>query len=250
MSARRASSPSGFTLLEIVVALGVVGIVTGFVFQIINNAVRGQDMVREGLRAPKIENAILGQIVRDLRYLYWDGFVGNTGFIGRNSQVGGKDADSLDFVTARPSRVARAEEGGARDELHSPVTEVGYALRQNPNDPDSLELWRREDWGVDDDPVQGGKYAIIYDKIKRFNLNFFPTPEDNFDDKAADSWDTRAKGGLPYAIVLEIKFVVDVPTAEGVEAEEHFISRIITLKGAYDVDRTAPGQPAQPPPGG
>lgn len=234
---------AGFTILEVMVALTVVATVVSFVYVILQNSVRGQTIVRQGLRAPKIQNAILGQIFRDFRYLYWDGFAAEGGFIGRNSDVGGREADNIDFVTARPSRIARSEDLSDLDTEPSPLTEVGYALRENNG---YLELWRREDWFVDDDPIKGGKYSLIYDKITRFSLLYFPTPEDNVDNKGVEEWDTRLKKKLPYAIFLEISFVVEEPTDVGTELQEEFISRIIILKGAYNVARSSSQNPQQP----
>ena len=40
-------------------------VVVAFVYQVLQNSVRGQVMVRKGLRTPKIQNAILGQIFKD-----------------------------------------------------------------------------------------------------------------------------------------------------------------------------------------
>ena len=232
----------GFTLLEIMVALAILGVVVMFVYQVLQNSVRGQDMVRDGLRTPKVQNAILGQIFKDFRYLYWDGFVGDTGFIGRNGMIGGMEADSIDFVTTRPSRTAQYEEDALRDARPSPITEVGYALRQNDQNSDYLELYRREDWFVDDNPIQGGKYTLIYDKIKKFDLLYFPIPEENVDGEPLKEWDTRVKKKLPYAVVLEIEFEVEEQREDAEESTET-ISRILLLKGAYNVARkTAPGQ--------
>ena len=240
---------SGFTLIEIMVALTVLAILVSMIYQVLLNSVRGQDMVREGLRAPKVQNAILGQIFRDFRYLYWDDFTGDTGFVGKNKELGGKEADIIDFVTSRPSRTSHLSDESARDDLPSPLTEVGYALRQNDENPDWLELWRREDWFVDDNPVKGGTYSLIYDRITKFSLLYFPIPEENVDSKGQEEWDTRVKHKLPYAIVLEIQFDVEEPTERGDEEAKEHISRIIILKGAYNVKAAqAPGQ-GDPPPG-
>ena len=240
----------GFTLLEVVVAVAIVAVVVAMVSMILQNTVEGQDMVREGLRVPKIQNAILGQIFRDFRYLYWDGFSGNAGFVGINKDIGGKEADAVDFVTARPSRTAHMSDDQARDNIPSPLTEVGYALRVNDRNSEYLELWRREDWFVDDNPVRGGKYTLIYDRIKTFHLQYFPIPEENVSGEGVDEWDTRAKGRLPYAIVLDIRFEVDEEKKStrrrGRQDEEDTerIRRIVVLKGAYNVARqtAAPGQ--------
>lgn len=233
----------GFTLLEVIVAMTVLTVVVSFVYQVLQNSVRGQDMVREGLRTPKIQNAILGQIFKDFRYLYWDGFTGDTGFIGESGMVGGKDADHVDFVTSRPSRMAQLEEERVQDPVPSPLTEVGYALRVSDENSDYLELYRREDWFVDDNPVRGGKYTLVYDKITKFDLLYFPIPEENVDGKGVKDWDTRVKKKLPYAIVLEIAFDAEVHEGDEIEESEEQISRIIVLKGAYNVAaKSAPGQ--------
>ena len=236
----------GFTLLDVLVALTVLGFLVVFVYQVLLNSARGQDMVRDGLRSPKIQNAILGQIFKDFRYLYWDGFVGDTGFIGKNLMEGGMDADSINFVTARPSRTAQLEEDALRDPVPSPITEVGYALRRNEENNDYLELYRREDWFVDDNPVKGGKYTLIYDRITKFDLLYFPIPEENVDSEPLKEWDTRVKKKLPYAIVLEIQFEIedkDLQRRKDDDEATETISRIILLKGAYNVARqAAPGQ--------
>jgi len=237
---------SGFTLLEVIVALLVLSVTVTFIYQVLQNSVRGQDMVREDLRRPKITNAILGQVFKDFRYLYWDGFTGNTGFIGESGTESGKDADHIDFVTARPSRMAQLEEESLTDPVASPVTEVGYALRANEDNSDYLELYRREDWFVDDNPVRGGKYTLVYDKITKFDLLYFPIPEENVDGKGEKDWDTRTRRKLPYAIVLELTFDEggrDEASSRDREENEELISRIIVLKGAYNVaPKTAPGQ--------
>lgn len=234
----------GFTILEVMVALTVLATVVMFVYQILQNAVRGEQMVREDLRKPKVENAVLRQIVGDFRYLYWDGFSGNTGFIGRSRTIGGMEADSIDFVTARRSRTAHTVEGESRELPPSPVTEVGYALRQNDSNPEWMELWRREDWFVDDDPLSGGKYSPIYDKIRKFEMFYFPIPELQTDPKGLEEWDSRLKGSIPYAIFLEIKFDVESQRPDGdYEDTSEFVSRIIILRNAYSIKREgAPGQ--------
>ena len=210
------------------------------VYKLLENSIRGQNMVREGLKGPKIQNAILGQIFRDFRYLYWDGFSGNAGFVGINKDIGGKEADAVDFVTARPSRTAHMSDDQARDNIPSPLTEVGYALRPNDKNSDWNELWRREDYFVDGNPVKGGKYSLVYDKIRRFNLKYYPIPEENVDAEGSEEWDSRAKGKIPYAIVLQLEFDVE-EQAPGAEDEgRETISRIIILKGAYNVKHAPP----------
>ena len=100
-----------------------------------------------------------------------------------------------------------------------------------------------DNWFVDDNPVRGGKYTLIYDKITKFDLLYFPIPEENVDGKGLKDWDTRVKKKLPYAIVLEIGFDAEEHKGDAIEESEEHISRIIVLKGAYNVaPQSAPGQ--------
>ena len=102
----RHTSNRGFTLLEIIVSLAILGTLVAMTLTNMTNTVRGRDIVLSGLRRPKVSNAVISQIVKDLRYLWFGGLTGNAGFVGRSQQVGGRDGDRIDFITARPHRTA------------------------------------------------------------------------------------------------------------------------------------------------
>jgi prepilin-type N-terminal cleavage/methylation domain-containing protein len=224
----------GFTLIEITVAITILAILVVLLFQVMEGMVRGRQMVQdEGLRKPKVANALLGQFIKDLRYLYWGGLQGDAGFLGRSQTMGGKDADRIDFVTARMTRTVPLEEGGRLEERkESPLTEVGYACRPSENGP-YLELYRREDPYVDDDPTEGGQYTLIYDKIREFDLRYFPIPEETLRDRTEgeEEWDSRLKRKIPYAIILKINFDVDDQSKESEQKDPERIYRIVLLKG-------------------
>ena len=238
----------GFTLIEITVALTILAILVVLLFQVQAGMVRGREMLQdEGLQKPKVANALLGQIMKDLRYLYWGGLGGDAGFLGRSRSLAGKDADRIDFVTARTTRtLPLEEEGRAEDRKESPLTEVGYACRQSDNSK-YLELYRREDPYVDDDPTDGGQYTQIYDKILEFDLRYFPIPEETLKERTEgdEEWDSRLRHKIPYAIILKINFDVDDQSQEKVEKDPERIYRIILLKGG-DRRAVAWGGTAQP----
>jgi prepilin-type N-terminal cleavage/methylation domain-containing protein len=238
----------GFTLLEVVVSAAILAMVVTAAYTLMNNTIRGQDQVREGLRAPKVQNAILGQIIRDFRYAYWPDFTGAGGFLGQNRSVAGRDGDRVDFVTTRRTRLARAEDTGARDPGSSPVNEVGYACRPNDRHPEWIALYRREDFFVDDAPTEGGQYSLIYDRLRSFNLIYYPNPREVAkDQKGLEEWDSRIRKSLPYAIIVEIKFdTVDDPRADP-DLEPQSITRIILLRGGAE-DVSAPVTEAAMPP--
>ena len=239
---RRRRSEGGMTLIEISVAIAILGMMVGLVYTMIAQAIKGRDMIKEGLQEPKMANAILAQILKDFRYLSFPPLKGETGFFGQNRTENGKDADRVDFITARDTRTVGSEDDGARtsDDRRSPLSEVGYACRVSETNPEYIELWRREDYYVDSDPVNGGRYSLLYDRIRRFSLRFFPSSEEQAREEEGNAgledWDSRTRHKVPYAIILEIEMDVVVSLDKGVEETEPYrITRIILLRpGAGD----------------
>lgn len=247
----------GFTLVEVTVALAILGLIVSMTLQNMTNTVRGRDMIIEGLRRPKVANAIMSQIVKDLRYLWFGGLTGNAGFVGASGNKNGKDADSMHFITARVARsVPLDEENRSEEAPQAALAEVSYALRSR-DDGRYLELWRREDAYVDDDPTGGGMYSLIYDRILSFNLTFYDRPSENQAKQGQKSgeeeWDSRTKKRVPYAIILELTFDAEEVEDERARAEPEKIVRIFLLKpgGESSVDwpagAGASGTPGTPP---
>ena len=227
---RACSRQTGFTLVELSVALAILGLIVTFVYEVLWNAVKSRDIITEGLESPKVDNAIFDQLARDFRYLYYQTgqLPGDAGFWGRDRQISGMDADRVDFVTARKSRIAELEEATSSPG-DSPLTEVGYVCRANDTNNQWLELWRREDYFIDDDPTDGGKFSMVYDKIRRFSLRYFPLPEDNGDTQGIPEWDSKTNHKVPYAIILDMSYDVREPA---VSEPQTRMTKMILIKPA------------------
>lgn len=245
-------SQAGFTLLEVTISIAMLAVVMMLMYEVIGGTIKGRNMAYEELRKPKVANAILGQIFRDFRYIYWGGLgpTGNAGFLGVAKSVSGMDADQVSFVTARRTRTVGSEDDGTRnrDDRESLLTEVSYACRSNERNSEWLELWRREDYFVDSEPTKGGYYTMVYDKIRNFRLRYFPIPEEHYEDPdGLEEWNSIQKKGIPYAILLKIEFDID-ELEEGMrdDEREHIdpIHRIILLRGGYNVSYGS-GTPAR-----
>lgn len=234
MSAGRAPArpraASGFTLVEITLALAILGVLVALTLQNMTSTVRGRDMVLDGLRRPKVANAVLAQMVKDLRYLWFGGLSGNAGFVGRSATVGGKDADRMDFIAARPARsVPLDEENRSEDAPQAALAEVGYAFRQR-DDGRYLELWRREDPYVDDDATTGGRYTLIYDRMVSCNITYYDRPSETQNKQGMEEWDSRQKKRVPYAIILELTFDAEERDDAKEREEPEKLVRIFLLK--------------------
>jgi len=230
-SRTRVRAEAGFTLLEISVAVLILALMMTFIYETLFNTIRQRNAQVEGLEGPKIDQAIMDQVMGDLRFVYYrQGLLpGDSGFWGRSRQLNGTEADRVDFLTCRTSKLAELEET-TQALGNSPLIEVGYACRQNDANPRWLELWRREDYFVDDDPTDGGRYDLVYDKIRRFDLHYYPPTEDRAEnDNGLDEWDTKIQKKLPYAIVVTLYFDVREPISD---QPQGMVRRIVLLTPA------------------
>ena len=237
--------------MEVTVAVAILAGLVAMVLQNMSNTVEGRDLVLNGLRKPKVANALLAQFVKDLRYLWFGGLTGNAGFVGRHRNVNGKDADRIDFVTARTARsVVLDEESTSEDQAQAELAEVGYAFRAR-DDGKYIELWRREDPYVDDDPTTGGKFSLIYDRVRSFKITYFDRPsEAQGNNNGQEEWDSRQKRRVPYAIVVDITFDAEEAENESRDEEPERLRRIFLLKpgGESAVDwPSGTGATGQPP---
>src|SRR5947207_7791534 len=94
----------GFTLLEVSIVIAMLALMATFIFQILANTIRAKDNVREDLEGPKLETAVLDELIRDLRFVYFrpGQLAADAGFVGRNRTApNGRDGDRLDFLTCR-----------------------------------------------------------------------------------------------------------------------------------------------------
>jgi hypothetical protein len=85
------------------------------------------------------------------------------------------------------------------------LNEVGYRLRPNPELDDFLEIYRRESFGVDDEPFDGGAYTFLHDRVKQFDIQVYV--EDGIDAEPEDEWgfDGREEEmGLPLRLEISL----------------------------------------------
>ncbi len=206
--AERNPSRSGFSLVEILVTVAIMGLMLTAVTQMLTSVRFSRDIIHNEQEEYLAGPTILDQIERDLRGICVAGLPLHSQLRIRNRVVGGADADRIDFITTTDSLVWR-EDGDRR--IRADVNEVGYCLRPNPNDEDFLELYRREGFGVDDQPFDEGRYTFLSDRVRTFNIEIFPQrgPEDDLEpleEWGVDESDPDTQG-LPafLRITLEIE---------------------------------------------
>jgi hypothetical protein len=139
-------------------------------------------------------------IERDLRGIFLYDREADQSLRVKNRVLLGRDADRVDFVTTTDSVVLTESD---RRLVRADVNEVGYALRLSPNDDEFLELYRREDFGIDEEPFDGGTYTFLHDHVKNFEIQIYE--EDGQDVEGIDDWgDDEEHTGLPRRIEIRL----------------------------------------------
>ncbi len=210
-------SAAGFTLIEVLLVLVIMGMIMVAMTQILTAARTTRDTIHNLQEARLAGPTILDAIERDLRGLMiWNR--DETEHLRVIDRVmSGIDGDSIDFITTTDSLASHDE---FKKFLRTDVNEVGYRLRPNPDLDDFLEIYRREDAGVDSDPFDGGTYTFLHDRVKGFSIELFT--EDGPDTDPVLEWGEEAASSNPEAhgLPARIEITLTLELAERLNKEQ------------------------------
>lgn len=201
-----ASSKSGFTLAEVLVTVLIMGGIMVSVTQILYTARISRDNIHNIKESQLAGPAIMDMIERDLRGLFIYNRTKAQHLRVIDDVDMGVDGDSLDFVTTTDNLVQRYDHDRF---LTTTINEVGYRLRPNPEYDNFLEIYRREDAGVDEQPFEGGEFIFLHDRVKGFDIQVFA--EDGTDAEPFPEWggenseDIGVPARLEITLILELK---------------------------------------------
>lgn len=192
----------GFTLLEVLVTLAIMSMVMLALYVTLDGTLRARDQLEIESRVARLGPEILDLVEADLRGAWIIGLEGDAVFRGEARTVDGEAADTLNLVTNVDSSLSRRV--GLR-EVSSDVCETGYALRRNPALPDVMELWRRQSFHVDEDPLRNGDhgvYEMLHDRVVRFQVRY----RERLDplEQELHDWDAAVRHRLPALVEVEL----------------------------------------------
>jgi prepilin-type N-terminal cleavage/methylation domain-containing protein len=233
---RSVARERGFTLIELMVALLLTGLVMTSVFGVLHDAMTARDHIHNVSQFQRTGPMILDMIEADVRAIAPFNVGARRAFLGRKSSVGGADADAFDFVALRKSTASEMEVSdgilGKDRFLQSTLCEVGYHLKQNRREPVFLELWRREDLFLDEEPFSGGVYTKVYDKITNFKVTYYSEAGPQV--RAEDHWSTEELGMFPQRMKVEFEIEIE-PRVESVDRKIEF-SRRRSFSRVFNID--------------
>ena len=180
--ARSGERNRGFTLLELVLVVGIFGMVMTMAYQILNSTIEAERRVTRNTRTGKVGEGILTQMRRDLQGAVWRSY-GPDVFRGIDSGSGDDAQDEFHFITTAPVPVPEDE-----PELYAgDAASVGYVLRSGG--PDGLStLYRRVNFDLVTSPLEDGQYHEIYNRVQGMEIRYLA--EEN---EWIDEWDRRAE---------------------------------------------------------
>lgn len=198
----RRSSASGFTLVEVLLTLLIMGGIMLSMTQILTAARTSRDTIHNIQETQRAGPAIMDMIERDLRGITTFDRTRALHLRVKNRVMLGFDCDSLDFVTATRSLSLHAEDDRF---VRAADNEVGYRMRQSTGSDQFLEIWRRESYGVDEDPFEGGTYLFLCDRVKGFEIKCFE--KDGPEEDPIDEWGSQKNDehiGLPARVEITL----------------------------------------------
>jgi general secretion pathway protein J len=187
----------GMTLIEVMVAVGVLAMVAVLIHGVIGSLARGR--TGEAMRAERAHQGreAMLRIVRDLSGAYLSAHFPNvqalitsrTAFVGKSSTP----YDRLDFTAFAHLRTER-------DSHESDQAEVGYFVVRDPDVPDKWDLVRREQTPIDYEPLKGGNVNVVAEDVEKFDVRFLDPTTSQW----VETWDTMQVSGQPNRMPLEV----------------------------------------------
>ncbi len=175
----KAKSPriAGFTLIEMIITIGIFGMVMSMAYQILSQTMRAEQRITKNTRTGKIGQGILTQMRRDLQGLVWRSY-GSSVFLGIDGGSGEDAADEIHFITTSP--VPTPDED--LDLYAGEAASVGYVLKQGSEGLGIL--FRRVKYELHENPLDDGEYFEVYQHVQGLEIRYLG-PEDEW----LDEWD-------------------------------------------------------------
>jgi len=198
---------AGFTLLELTVAMAISSIFFLSVFTLIWSTIETRQAIEASALPFATAPAVLNRLTEDLRHATTEPYKDGDTFKAELENVGGEDSTKLHLVSAIASRTKTEVD---QKLVRAAINEIGWQCRRSETRSGLLTLYRREDFGVDDKPFEGGKFYKVVDGVRSFRLDWFDADPGDPDGDAAEGeedWDASKDDGLPWGCRITLVLV-------------------------------------------
>lgn len=226
MSGRR-----GFTLLEVVVALGVMAVIGLLSFQAMSGSLRARDFMEEEEAFARSAANAMDRIARHLELAY---MTTNTTAVNTYRTVfvakDGDEQDELWFASLGHQR-------RFRDSRESDQAEVTFWTEDDPEVEGAYVLLMREGQRIDERPDEDGPVLPLAHGVKRFDLRFLDAKTGEW----TEEWDSTGAdqpNRLPRAVQVVLVLLAPDPDDPDALAPRSFV-RTVELAFAETLNRNA-----------
>lgn len=201
---RPAGRHGGFTLLEVVVALGVLAIIAMLSFEAVSGSLRARDFMEGQEAFDRSANTALDKLDRQLSLAY---MTSNTSAVATYRTVFvGKDQDDMDAVWF----ASMGHQRRIRDSRECDQTEITFWTEDDPEVEGASVLLMREAQRIDEKPDEGGGILPLAHGVKRFDLRYLDAKTGEWTD-AWDSTGADQPNRLPRAVQIVLVLLAPDP---------------------------------------
>ncbi|MBW1802740.1 MAG: type II secretion system protein [Deltaproteobacteria bacterium] len=197
----------GFTLLEILIAIFIFASVLSTIFISYTGTYSIIDQTESRASIHRMARIALERMQEDLESVYFisgkekskseDDPLHSTPFVGKNSEIDGRAADTLSFLST--AHVVFDEE-----EKNPGIAGISYYVQESDNG-DGLILYRSDTPEFSEAPEEGAGGLILCDGLFSTDFTYY-----DGDGKPHDSWDSTGdefKNKFPVMVVIELSFI-------------------------------------------
>lgn len=191
---RKRAHARGLTLLEVMIAVSVLTLVSVLVYGAFSTIARGKATAGQLSERYRIGRVAMTRISREL----------SMAFISLHNAMIPSMNTRVTAFTGRTNRVdfdAFAHRRLLKDAHESDQCELSFFTISNPKKPGQLDLARREQAIIDDQPGKGGVVNVMVDDVDTFALKYL----DPMSGMWTESWDTTSAAGQPNRLPLQIE---------------------------------------------
>ena len=218
-----ARSTSGFTLLEIIVALSVLVLIASLTFGTIAGALRARDLLEADDAVNQSARIAMSRLRRDLSLAY---MTTNTSAVNTYMTLfvaHDQDPDRLWFASLSHQRLYR----GARE---GDQTEITLWTEEDPHNSDAFVLLRREAPRIDNAPERDGVIEPLAYNVKAFDLHFLD-PTVNEWKAEWDTTGTDTPNRLPRAVQVTLTLLAPDPDDTEDTVEKSYLTTVLLAFG-------------------
>jgi len=194
---RNGRGANGFTLLEVLIAMGIMSVIVTVIYTSFSTASRNVEQAEARRDANDLAQTLVAKLVDDITNAYvnpgMNSPVVTTIFYGKKVQpeLGDdkKRYDELNLTTLTNWRTFDSKE--------TDLWEVGYFFKQKP-DGSGFVMLRREkrELSKDSPALEGGVEYEMTDRVEGLQLRY------NNGSAWSDEWDSRKQGNMPKVVEI------------------------------------------------